>query len=96
MVPTHAVGGGDEDFERGVAGASAHSGEARVNADRSVLHGDDGIRYAKAQVVMGMDSALGLWLQDAVIGLKPGRIFVHVHRSAAVSDIDAMSAIVLH
>lgn len=73
-----------------------HPGRAGIDPHRAVLHRDDRIGDAERKVVVGMDTALGFGLQHAVIGLQPRGIFVHVHRTATVGDIDALGAIAFH
>src|SRR3546814_4969629 len=63
---------------------------------RAILHRDDAVRDAKAEVVMRMNTALCLGLQDAVVSRKPRGILIHRHRAAAVGDVDAMRAIAFH
>ncbi len=70
-------GGGDEDFERGVARPCPHPGKAGIDADRAILHRDDAVRDAEAKVVVGVNAALGLRRPDTVIGRKPRRILIH-------------------
>jgi len=77
MVPAMHIGGGNEDFERGVACPCPHPGKASIDAHRSVLHRDDAVRDAEAEVVVGVNAALGLRLPDTVIGCKPRRILIH-------------------
>ena len=96
VVPAHAVGRGDEHFERGIAGARAHAGQAGVDADRAVLHRDDGVGDAERQVVVGVDPALGFGLEHPVIGGEAGGVLIHGHGPAAVRHIDALRAIAFH
>ena len=96
MIPPHAVGGGDEHFERGIARARAHPGKAGIDPADAVLHRDDRIGDAQAEIVVRVDATLGLGLQHAVIGLGPRGDIVHVHRAAAVGDVDAMRAVAFH
>jgi len=60
MVPAMDVGSGDEDFKRGIARPRPHAGEAGIDTDRAVLDRDDAVRDAEAEIVVGMDPALGL------------------------------------
>src|SRR3546814_18682855 len=95
MFPTLHVGGGDEDFERRIARARSHAGERGIDAYRTSLDRDNAVRDPEAQVMMRMNSALRLGLEDAVIGRQPCCILIHRHRAAAVGDIDAVRAIAL-
>ena len=96
MVPAAALGGGNEYFQRGVASASAHACQAGIDTDRAVLDSHDGVGDAERQIVMCMHAALRFRLQHPVISLEPGGIFVHVHRAAAIGDVDTVGSGVLH
>ena len=96
MLPAIDVGRRDEHFERRIARACAHPGEARVHAYRTVLDRDDRIGDTERQVVMRMHAALRFRLQYPVIGLQPRGIAVHRQRAAAVGHVHAMCAIIFH
>jgi len=59
VVPAHALGGGDEHFQRRVAGAGAHAGQAGVDTVTALFHRDDGVGHAEAEVVVGVHAGLG-------------------------------------
>ena len=46
--------------------------------------------------MVGVHPALRFRLQHPVIGLQARGIFVHVHRAAAVGDVDALRAVAFH
>src|SRR3546814_3786861 len=71
MVPAMHIGRRDEDLKRRVARPCAHTGEARVDADRAILHRDDAVRDAEAEVVVRMDAALRFGPEHPVIGGEP-------------------------
>ena len=63
MVPAHAVGSGDEHFERRIARAGAHAGERGVDAHRAGLDAATmAVGDAERQIVVGVHAALGLGL----------------------------------
>ena len=78
--PAFAGGGGDKHFQGRIARAGTHAGQGRIDADRAVLHGDDGVGHAQREVVVRMHAALGLGLQHAIKSLEAGGHAVHVAR----------------
>ena len=96
VVPAIAIRRRDKHFQRRIAGPGTHSGQTGIHADGSVLHRHDRIGGAEREIVMGMHAALGFGFEHPVIGLQPGGVIIHVHRPAAVGDIDTVRAIALH
>jgi hypothetical protein len=96
MVPALALGGGDEHFQGRIARTRAHASERGVDAHRASLGGDDRVRDAQREIMVGVDAALGFGFEDPVIGFKPGLDPIHVERAAAVGHIDTLRAIAFH
>ncbi len=96
MFPAVEIGGGDENLERRVACAGPHARQRRVDASRAVLHGNDRIRDAQRQVVMGMNAAFGFRLQDAIIGLKARGYVLHGEPSTAIGHVYAVRTVAFH
>ena len=96
VLPSVNVGSGDEYFQWRVARACAHAGKAGADANRAMLHRDDGIRDAEAEIVMRVNAALRLGFQHSIVGLEARRGVIHRHRAAGVCDVHVVCAIGLH
>ena len=78
MLPAFALRSGDEHLERRVARAGAHPSEAGIDADRARLHAAIELATPRDRVMMGMDAALCLGLQDPIVSLVSLAKSVHV------------------
>ncbi|MNV52750.1 hypothetical protein D3C71_1448590 [compost metagenome] len=96
MVPAHALGGGDEHFQRRVARARAHAGQARVDTVAAFFHRDDGVGHAQAQVVVGVHARLGLGLQNILERAEPVAHILHAQGPAGVDHVAHGRAIAFH
>ncbi|MCY1207336.1 hypothetical protein D9M72_189330 [compost metagenome] len=96
MLPAQAFGGGDKDFQRGVAGAGAHAGQAGVDAVAALFHRDDGIGHTQAQVVMGVHARLGFRLEHVLERAEALAHVLHAQRAAGIDHIDALGAVAFH
>src|SRR3546814_6812124 len=96
VVPALAIYCGDEHFERRIAGAGAHTGQAGVDPHRAALGGNYRVCDPKTKIVVRVHAALRFGLEHPVISLKPRAYPVHVKRAAAVRDIHTMRAIAFH
>src|SRR3546814_1023149 len=45
---------------------------------------------------MGVDSSLRFWFENPIIRPAARPIVIHVHRTAAIGDVDAVGAVALH
>src|SRR3546814_19851952 len=73
MVPALAVDGGDEHLQRCIAGPCSHAGEARFDADLTLLCRHDGVRHAPRTFLLRVPSALRFRLSDPVEALETGK-----------------------
>ncbi|MCY1358997.1 hypothetical protein D9M69_455480 [compost metagenome] len=96
MVPAEAFGGGDEHFQRRVAGTGTHAGEAGVDAVAAFLHRGDGVGHAEAEIVVRVHAGLGLGIQDRLEGAHAVADVLHVHGATGVGHVDALRAVALH
>ena len=96
MFPAQTVEHGDEHFQRGIAGACAHTGERGIHPVRAVFDRDDGVGHTQRQVVMAMNTDLGFWLQRVAHELGFFSHFMHQQGATRVGDIDAGRAIGFH
>ena len=96
MVPAHALGRSDEHFERRIAGARTHSRQAGIDAIAPLLHRNDGVRDAQAEVVVRMHAGLGLGLEHVLECPEPVTHVGHAERAAGVDDIATRGAVAFH
>jgi hypothetical protein len=96
MIPAHAVGRRDEHFERGVAGAGAHAGQAGVDAVAAFLDRDDRVGHSQAQVMVGMHAGLRFRLEHVLEGAEALAHVVHAERAARVHHVAHSGAVALH
>src|SRR3546814_11374961 len=45
---------------------------------------------------MGVDSSLRFWFENPIIRPAARPIVIHVHRTAAIGDVDSVGAVALH
>ncbi|MNM69773.1 hypothetical protein D3C81_813860 [compost metagenome] len=96
MVPAQALGGGDEHFQRRVAGAGAHAGQRGVDAVAALFHRGDRVGHAEAEVVVGVHAGLGRRIEHRLEGAHAVTDVLHVHRATGVGHVDALRTVALH
>ncbi|MCY1216803.1 hypothetical protein D9M72_286900 [compost metagenome] len=96
MVPAHAFRRGDKDFKRRVAGPRAHASQAGIDAVAALFHGDHGVGYAEAQVVVGVHTGVRGGIEHVLERTEALAHAVHGECAAGVNDVDAGGAIAFH
>src|SRR5690554_1138853 len=96
MFPTLLVEGGNAHFQRRVAGTGTLPCQRGINTVTAFFHSNHGVGNTEGQVVVGVDTGLGIRVQHVFNGAEPVADVVHVHGTAGVHHVDTGGTVAFH
>src|SRR5690554_2181685 len=96
VLPALLIKGGNAHFQRRVASTGTLPCQRGIDTVTAFFHGNHGVSDTEGQVVVSVDTGLGIRVQHVFNGAEPVADVVHVHRAAGVHHVDTGSTVAFH